>query len=52
MRLENGRWLCTWCSTEIDIALDATPIASLRASAGSPNHHVITVDGADVHICA
>jgi hypothetical protein len=51
MRLENGRWLCTWCSTEIDIALDAVPVTSLRATAGNPNRHVVTVDGRDVHVC-
>ena len=51
MRLENGRWLCTWCSTELDIAGDAEPVTSLQASAGHPNRHVVTVDGLDVHVC-
>jgi hypothetical protein len=49
--LENGHWLCTWCSTEIEIALDAMPITSLHATTGHPNRHVITVDGLDVHVC-
>ena len=51
MRLENGHWLCTWCSTEIDIALDAEPVSSLRANAGHPNRYVISVDGHDIHVC-
>jgi hypothetical protein len=52
MRLENGHWLCTWCSTEIDIALDAEPVTSLRATAGHANRHVVTVNGRDIHECA
>src|SRR3954453_12267744 len=52
MRLENGRWLCTWCSTEIPLPPDPDPIASLQAATGTPNRHVITVDGLDVHVCA
>ncbi len=52
MRLENGRWLCPWCSTELDIALDTVPVTSLRATAGHPNLHVVTVDGRDVHVCS
>ena len=51
MRLENGRWLCTWCNTEIDIALDKVPVTSLRADGGHPNRHAVTVDGTDVHVC-
>jgi hypothetical protein len=51
MRLENGRWLCTWCNTEIDISPDKVPVTSLRADGGHPNRHAITVDGVDVHIC-
>jgi hypothetical protein len=52
MRLENGRWLCTWCKAELDIAADKVPVTSLRAEAGHPNRHAVTVDGRDVHVCA
>ncbi|HEY1741191.1 MAG TPA: hypothetical protein VGI86_20925 [Acidimicrobiia bacterium] len=36
----------------MDIAADKVPVTSLRAEAGHPNRHAVTVDGRDVHVCA
>jgi hypothetical protein len=52
MRIDHGRWRCTWCGTFLDdLPLDAQPRTELRAASGRPNVRVVIVDGVEVHEC-
>jgi hypothetical protein len=52
MRLESGRWRCTWCGEFVDdIPSDVTPTTEIHASAGQPNYRVVFVERREVHRC-
>jgi len=52
VRIEDGRWRCTWCGAFLDdVPLEKRPVVTLHASGGSPNVRVVTVDGEEVHRC-
>ena len=52
MRLENGKYLCTLCGTEIEITADQRPLALIKASSGEPNLRVIMLGDKVLHTCA
>lgn len=51
LRLHNGKYLCTLCGEQIDIAPEQQPLVLIKASGGKPNLRVISLDGVEVHAC-
>jgi hypothetical protein len=53
MRIDHGRWRCTWCGTFLDeVPLEARPHTELRAAGGQSNVRVVIVGGEEVHRCS
>jgi hypothetical protein len=52
VRVEFGRWVCSWCGATVDIAFDRCWRTDVVAAAGNGNVRVVTVDDAEVHRCA
>jgi hypothetical protein len=47
----NGKYECTLCGAELDVAADKVPVALIKASSGTPSMRTISVDGKEIHRC-
>src|SRR3954453_18364356 len=51
VRIENGRWVCSWCGAVVDIPTDKTWRTEIHATGGHANERVVMVEGKEVHRC-